>query len=185
MSSTVKHKPADAIEREIWAYLQANTRVTNKDIEANTGASHWKRVNYVNKLRHEKIVRVVDRVDNQLVFSAHDDVSVQQIAAQKRGTVEGAIWSAIRILKVFTADDLQSSLTTARPNMKVEQIKRYCSDLLKAEYLVVVEKARPPHRLARYRLVHNSGPLPPQRRRIAVLIDGNDDRLVQLEGVRT
>lgn len=51
----------------------------------------------------------------------------------------------------------------------------------KADFVRVIERANPAiGRLARYRLVRDTGPLPPERRRVTVTVDPNLGEYVRL-----
>ena len=58
----------------------------------------------------------------------------------------------------------------------------YCQLLLKAEYLRVQQKAVPGRREASYRLIRNTGPLPPMERRVRAVIDQNEGKVTYLSG---
>ena len=61
--------------------------------------------------------------------------------------------------------------------------RKFCSVLLDAGYLKVVQKARShTDRPAIYLLVNNTGPLPPEIKRRQIVIDANQDRVVHVGG---
>ncbi|MEX0271183.1 hypothetical protein AB3R30_18765 [Leptolyngbyaceae cyanobacterium UHCC 1019] len=68
-----------------------------------------------------------------------------------------ALWLAMRFLTVFTTEDLMDATEQSFANSY-----KYCSQLLKAGYLRLCQRANgEPGRLNQYRLIRNSGALPP------------------------
>lgn len=177
------HTPADAHEREIWAFLEKHPRVKSADIAAACAASEWKRQNYLRKLRRDGILKVCGHDKGAPVWTIFDIAGVAEFAASRRGSKEAAIWQAIRVLRTFTPADIAAALMSA-VDVTDREIQSYCSLLVRVKYLAVLSKAQAGGRPARYKLVRDTGPLPPVKKRIVVVVDGNEDRVVFAEGER-
>ncbi len=83
------------------------------------------------------------------------------------------------ILKDFSYLDL---IETASVEIPVETAKSYCHMLLVTGYLCVLRKADPARaQIARYRLVRNNGPKPPQIQRVKRVYDPNSHEVFMPE----
>lgn len=88
-----------------------------------------------------------------------------------QGEVTEQLWRGMYMLKEFSFADLLETATVAIP---VETAKAYCKMLLATGYLQVRQKADPSKaRIARYRLIRNNGPKPPQVQRVKRVYDPN------------
>lgn len=83
------------------------------------------------------------------------------------------MWRSMRMLGQFTPRDLALHSTTDSVTVSEETAKSYCSMLLKAQYLRVLQKAVPGKHQATYRFIRNTGPLPPQIQRVKQVFDLN------------
>ena len=90
-----------------------------------------------------------------------------------QGGANENMWRSMRMMGVFTPQDLAVHSTTETTNVAVATAKAYCTMLMKAGYLRVVRKAQPPTRQAAYRLVRDTGPLHPQIQRVKQVYDQN------------
>jgi hypothetical protein len=97
--------------------------------------------------------------------------------------VHGNLWRAMRMLQGFSPVDLAAHAATPTVAVSPEDAAAYCQTLTRAGYLRVVRKAAPPLRPAIYRLVRNTGPLPPVLRRVRAVIDGNTGQIVHVGGI--
>lgn len=97
-------------------------------------------------------------------------------------TPEENLWSAMRGLKTFRPTDLAAHATTEAVKVGPDEALAYCRSLLAAGYLAVSVKAVPGQREAIYRLVRNTGPRPPQERRVRAVVDPNLDEIVVIGG---
>ena len=97
-----------------------------------------------------------------------------------QGTVTEQLWRGMYMLKEFTFEDL---VETASVEIPVDTAKAYCKMLLATGYLRVLRKAEPTSgRIARYRLVRNNGPKPPQIQRVKRVYDPNSREVFMPEG---
>lgn len=94
------------------------------------------------------------------------------------------MWRSMYMLGEFTHEDIASHATTQSVQVTKETAKSYVSMLLKCGYLKVLRKAEPVKgRLAKYRLVRNTGPLPPKVQRVKRIYDPNTHEVFEPEGV--
>ena len=98
------------------------------------------------------------------------------------GTKHGNLWRAMTLLKEFCPTDLMAMSCTDLVPVSLKDAHIYCQLLLKAEYLRVQQKAVPGRREASYRLIRNTGPLPPMERRVRAVIDQNEGKVTYLSG---
>lgn len=178
------YTPADDSERAIWRHLNSHDRVTHADLKKATDVSDWKRTNFLSKLKRLGILKDCDRDGPRRVFTIMDQQAAQAFAQKRRNTPQGAMWTTMRVLRTFTPVDLQITLTADRPEITLDEIEAYCRLLRKAEYLVVLQKAKAGVSPARYRLARDTGPLPVIQRTLPVIIDTNDDSVAYVSGAR-
>ena len=88
-------------------------------------------------------------------------------------TAEDNLWAAMRRLPVFSPRDLAAHATTPLVEVSRDGAAGYCRALFGAGYLSCDRKGVPGKREALYRLVRNSGPLPPREKRVRAVIDPN------------
>ncbi|CUH68022.1 hypothetical protein TG4357_03346 [Thalassovita gelatinovora] len=88
-------------------------------------------------------------------------------------TPHQSMWFVIRKSGVFSYRDVAMQANTQDVAVIEDQARDYCQMLANAGYLDVVRKADGKGRLALYRLVKNTGPLPPREKRIRAVWDDN------------
>lgn len=97
-----------------------------------------------------------------------------------QGSVNEQMWRGMTMLREFSYEDL---IETATITITVDAAKSYCRMLLATGYLRVVKKADPVKgRIARYRLIRNNGPKPPQVQRVKQVFDPNSREVFTPEG---
>lgn len=84
----------------------------------------------------------------------------------------GNMWLAMRHLPSFTFRDICMHATTDKISVSETEAREYCMALSKAGYLRVEAKANGKS-LARYRLIRNTGPTPPELCRVQAVFDRN------------
>lgn len=106
------------------------------------------------------------------------DGSVVEMGAGRR-----AIWRTIRILGQFTLDDLVKLGSTEEVQIGLPDARKYIHWLVKAQYLIVVERPRDTSLPTIWRLVpsKSTGPMPPQIQRRHSVYDPNLRRVVWSE----
>ncbi|MBN8294708.1 hypothetical protein JI664_22245 [Rhodobacter sp. NTK016B] len=91
--------------------------------------------------------------------------------AVRQGSTTEQLWRGMYMLKDFTFRDL---IETASIQISEDTARAYCKMLLSTGYLRVLQKADPVKgRIARYRLLRNNGPKPPQIQRVKQVFDPN------------
>lgn len=126
------------------------------------------------------------RPDRRIVFRVTPG-GVEKAAEEVAGgpvPPEAAIWRAMRGLGVFCPRDVVTHIPPEIAVLTEDEVRRYCLGLLKAGYLKVVRKAVPPARPAFYRLIRNTGPMPPMERRTVIVHDPNLDQIVYVAPVK-
>ncbi len=99
---------------------------------------------------------------------------------QNRNKALQNMWNTMRRMSSFTPRDIVVQSNTPGVDITLRAAQNYCQILLKADYLLVVQKAQPPKRLARYRLKDNTGPDAPVIRREPQVYDPNQNRVRHL-----
>lgn len=178
------YQPKNEVERDILGFMKKHPEVTTRDIVENCAAGVVARQRAMSNLRRAGVVRFVRRENRIHFWSVFDLEDTQTRAAQKRSGKFGAMWVAMRTLSVFSPEDIMIVFAGSDLKVTISDIQSYCSALVQAKYLAVITRARPGVKPARYRLIKNSGPLPPLRKRVTVLFDPNEDRIVFANGER-
>lgn len=175
--------PSNGLQKSVLDFLQSHMRVTREDVRRACAGSNNSINVYLDQLHADKVLQACGRDGRMTLYTVHDDQDIAEITARRRASPEGAIWRSMRILREFCPSDIEASLFGADTGIELKKIQTYCSLLVRAGYLRVLRKAgkvRP----ARYRLVRDTGPLPPQEKRLPVVVDGNQDRIVFARGER-
>lgn len=151
------------------------TRAEFLDVE-NVSKSAANRVFVV--LRGAKLLKDAGKSGNFPLYTIRNHDPRAALSEESRFSNEGRLWTAMRILRVFTPQDLEASLFGTGDAIRQSQIQSYCSLLSRAGFLRVLQKAIPKKRVARYQLVRNPGPLPPVQKRVTVVFDPNEERFI-------
>lgn len=88
-----------------------------------------------------------------------------------------AMWRSMKVRKVFDAELVATDATQGSVTCTLWTAKSYLTQLSKAGYLKVERAASNGGGLARYRLVRDTGPLPPAVTRAKVVYDRNTGEL--------
>lgn len=168
----------DDYQKAIWTYVCGLSRFTRDDVARACPGDDSRRESFLRALSQKGLVFVWGRSGATVYYTTRSRTAAQDSARAARQSIEGEIWTAMRIKKSFSVADLHAALHAARPDMTERRIQDYCSLLTRAGYLRVMRKARHGGAPAIYRLIRNTGPLAPTSHRVAVVIDGNDDRIV-------
>lgn len=83
------------------------------------------------------------------------------------------LWRTMKMLKTFTAQDLAVAASLPDAPVQPGEAKDYARTLAAAGYLATVKPGTPQRGQAVYRLVRNTGPLPPQIQRCSAVFDPN------------
>lgn len=91
------------------------------------------------------------------------------------------MWRSMRMLSQFSWRDIAVHSTTDTVQVSAATAKTFCTMLLRCGYLRVVQKADPRGKIAIYRLIRNTGPLPPKVQRVRQIFDPNTREIYTLE----
>ncbi|HAS88149.1 MAG TPA: hypothetical protein DCS48_02435 [Desulfovibrio sp.] len=86
------------------------------------------------------------------------------------------MWRAMRMNGEFTAATLMVWASTDEVDIKLDDSKDYIKHLYKAGYLKLIGKV---HNTYKYRLIKNTGPLPPQVQKIKQVWDPNEKKVMK------
>ncbi|MEL7112611.1 MAG: hypothetical protein AAGK93_06665 [Pseudomonadota bacterium] len=88
---------------------------------------------------------------------------------------EKNMWTAMRMLKMFTPRDIAVQARTDAVDITLEQARAFCRMLVRGEqpYLKARRTAIPGRREATYQLIHDTGPIPPRECRVRAIYDAN------------
>lgn len=168
---------------QMMDFMTNHATFTNAEVLACVGGPTTRRDLFLRNLRKQGKMRMVGRQGNWPVYSLLSSHEAQTRAATKRATPRGAMWRAIRSLGRFTTEEIVAALAGSDAPVIEADARKFCSVLLDAGYLKVVQKARShTDRPAIYLLVNNTGPLPPEIKRRQIVIDANQDRVVHVGG---
>ncbi len=164
-----------------WALAQRLGRFTYADISAQLHISMDRASEIVRDwVRAGAVARFEAPRGRQLVHEIVPGRAPQMTGGP--GSVPLNLWTAMRGLKSFTPTDLAAHATTDTVQVGLAAAQAYCQALLRGGYLKVERKASPPQREAIYRLIRNTGPLPPRERRVRAVFDENLGQIVHVEG---
>lgn len=178
-------QPNGAEEKAIWTYIHDHAYFTFEDI-ARVCVVGAVRTRFMGRLRKHGIIREWSRSQGKIFYTAKQPEDLRDQAKAERASDEGAIWTAIRHQKKFRPVDLFAALSPARPDISQGDILSYCRVLRTAGYLRASARTRsrkmgPETSLI---LTRNTGPLPPQQKRMTVVIDSNEDKIIYASGGR-
>ncbi|MGD1880819.1 MAG: hypothetical protein ACFB11_00675 [Paracoccaceae bacterium] len=181
MGRVAKNGVALDVLDQIEAQIAIRRQFTVRELTEVVAASEETVRCHLQKLREKQAVRICGKSGSELVYSAFDKQKLVELDAESRKTARGASWTAMRMLRRFTPEDVMVAVSDAQPQLTVSDISSYCETLRKIGYLRQTTKARNGQSAA-YVLVKNTGPLPPEKRRVAAVFDPNEDRYVWASG---
>lgn len=180
-------KPIDQLNKEpkpqgmdgVWAEIRRLNIFTTRDIHENTDIHNKTITDYVKRLMAGGYIEEHASFEETGRYVLVRDAGIHpprirpngQPVTQGKGTEN--MWRSMRMLGQFTPRDIMVHSTTDTVSVTEATAKSYCSMLLKAQYLRVVQKAVPGKRQATYKFVRNTGPLPPQIQRVKQVFDPN------------
>lgn len=177
------HKPRHDHERVIWDYLNAHPHVTYADVFAVNPASQNRARVYLAHLRRTGILRRSKREGSKQFYTILDTEGVLNHARDQRTGDEAAIWQAMRALGAFSVEDISAALASVGPIPR-HTIQAYCLTMVRIRYASVTHRDKRTKKAQRFRLNRDTGPLAPIEKRMRVVIDRNEDRIVYAGGER-
>lgn len=104
-----------------------------------------------------------------------------KLQREKEPEARSKIWSAVRYLKRFSLEDLETTTHQSYPH-----VRRYVRRLLESGYLRLVEEGKGGKQINVYRLVRDTGPKAPMpRRNVPEVFDPNTKQTFREEGKAT
>lgn len=178
------YTPRNSDEAKMVEYICGVTSFTYDDLLEVADLSIYKRQSFVSHLMAVGRVIQIEHIGRRKAFTVLTRQRWRRLRAEQRKSAPGLMWTAMRRQKVFGPAEILSFIEASSPLTKIKEVKRYCSDLQVAGYLKVEKKARADGRMATYRLVRDTGPLPPVIRSLRCVVDGNTDKVAYVAGDR-
>lgn len=167
-----------APQEAVWEAIRAMGIFTPGEVVERTGVNRKTARDYLKRLQAGGYVEAFgDAAEGRLRLIRKGGVHPPRLKRDGTPVTQGGgtmnMWRTMRMLRSFTPRDLVAHANT--PDVTVTELtaRSYCSMLLKAGYLRVVQKAVPGQRQATYKFVRNTGPLPPQIQRVKQVYDPN------------
>lgn len=178
-------EPKSDEEKAIWNFVTERPYFTFEDV-AMVCVIGAIRTRFMGLLKKHDLIREWGRSDGKVFYTTKTQEELRELAREARETPEGVIWTAVRHQKKFRPIDLYAAIAPARPDIEQSQILAYCRLLRKSGYLRASArlKSRKLSTGTGLLLVRNTGPLPPAEKRVSVVIDGNEDKIVYALGGR-
>jgi len=175
----------NAGETELLAYIKDHDQFTLPALKTHASVSDWKTENFLRMLCREGYVFLVSTGNGgRNIYSRHSQPNLKTKKEDRRKSTHGGMWAVMRTMREFSAAEIFAATCDAFPDLTADKANRYCRNLLKAKYLKVTQTAHHQGRPARYRLIKNTGPLPPEVRRLECVVDGNTDLVAYVAGDR-
>ena len=174
----------DDVEQDelLKQFIATTDRFTREQMMALENVSRIAAKRFFARLKETGHLHMVAKIGSVPLYSTRDPGEIRDQAKDKRLSPQGRIWTAMRIARNFTPQDLQAGLGQSDDPVSLKQVQRFCSLLTEAGYLRATQKARNGKHPAKYQLVRNTGPLPPTSKKLPVIVDENEERVVFVKG---
>lgn len=176
------YTPINPQEQLIWDFIQKEGTVTHKSISGHVEVTDYFRTNFISKLKRMGIVKVLGAKDGQKQFTILSADELRKRAKDNVPSEAQIMWTTMRLLRNFDAAQVHLSTKQHAPHITLKRIQDYCKSLMRGGYFRVTVKAIPGKRLAKYKLINDTGPLAPVIRRRSILVDTNLDRVAYVTG---
>ncbi|MGV6840007.1 MAG: hypothetical protein ACWA40_07405 [Planktomarina sp.] len=174
----------------VWAHIRRVKVFTVTDIHNATGIPRKTISDYIKRLIAGGVVQThgnggdVDRFELVRDMGVHTPRFRPNGEPVTQGMGTQNMWRAMRMMAEFSPCDIAAHSSTDTVKVSEATAKTYCSHLLRSGYLRVLVKAIPGKRQARYRLIKDTGPLPPKVQRVKRVFDQNSGQVMHVEGAR-
>ena len=178
-----------AQDEAAWTVAEELGEFTRQELMTMTGASTNQALDMVHRwLRKERIHLARKTATGRHVYATgprggDGDAHREVVEAEASTDPRRNMWRAMQLLDHFSPIDLAAVSNLEVAPVSERDAQQFCQSLLRGEYLRVVEKAKPGHKPAVYRLVRRTGPKPPVERRVAALFDENLGELTYVAGI--
>jgi hypothetical protein len=182
--SHISQKITPEIEATVRAVAIRFGQFTDIMLQAQSGPFTWAVVRLLNSWQKEGLIKFTSKRmgDRMLYVWVGSDDAPDQANLPDTGTVNGNLWRSMLYWRTFTPVDLMAVSSTSHVKISVEVARAYCQLLMRAGYLRVEIKAKPGINEASYRLIKDTGPLPPFARKVTAVFDPNENRIVFTTG---
>ncbi len=174
----------------VWIEIRKLQVFTAAEIHKSTDIHRRTVADYIRRLEAGGYVEKHVSYEDTLQFKLMRDAGVHAPRLKKNGdpVTQGGgnanLWRSMRMLKVFTPQDLALHSTNETVEVSAETARLYCGILLKAQYLRVLRKAVPGKHQAQYRFIRDTGPQSPQVQRVKQVFDPNIQEVTYYPEVR-
>lgn len=178
----------DRAEQSIWDVFRIKKTCTVNDIWQQVEVQKKTIIAYLKRLENAGFAKREASAGDAPVFHIRQGHLKRAPRPDYPGRPKGRnaglqnMWNTMRRLDSFTPKDIEIYSNTPDVEVSLIAAENYCRILLKAGYLRVVEKAKPPRKMARYSLIDDTGPTAPAVRREPQIYDPNENRVRYLEG---
>ncbi|WIY25035.1 hypothetical protein [Parasedimentitalea psychrophila] len=177
--------PETPEDQKLWDLVRGQIRFTRDHVLAQKMAPDNKVTLFLRSLENAGLLRSAGYDNGKPYYTAFSPSEIMHRAKDKRLTKEGRIWTAMRAARKFTIEDLLMTFAGLEDEFSEKNIRSYCSTLQKAGYLKDTRRGRVTAQSLRYHLVRDTGPLPPTVKRVPVVTDANEGRVVYVQGEET
>jgi hypothetical protein len=186
MNRLKEFRQSNKTDRIVWDAIKNLEFFNFSDVKMAVSIPETKLRTILSKLNRQGYTRIHHSKGNRVFHTCQSNAGEIEAQMSKRQTVEGAIWISMRIAKAFTVTDIFAGLAPSRPDVRLENIITYTDTLTVAGFLKMVRRADPEGgRYAVYRLVNDTGPLPPKAKKGIVVVDQNTNKIAYSEGLDT
>lgn len=176
----VKFKGAPFTIAEIFSATDVNRRTIRSYLEALVAG------NYAERIEPEPDATGADAAIRFRITVIPAPYHAPRLNRKGEPVTQGAgvenMWRTMQKLKEFTPRDIAAHATTDVVNVSDATAQAYCRALMAVGYLRVVEKAVAFNHQATYRLIENTGPLPPMIQRTKQVFDPNTKKAFPVGG---
>lgn len=168
----------------VWVEVRRRKTFTPLEIHHATDIPKKTITDYAKRLVAGGVLEEIEGDGTSPRFTLIRDMGVHTPRFRKNGepVTQGMgnqnIWRSMRMMAEFSPLDLAAHSSTDTVEVSEATVRSYCTHLLRAGYLRVLVKAVPGKRQARYRLIKNTGPLPPKIQRVKQVFDPNLNQVV-------
>ncbi|AZV77957.1 hypothetical protein EBB79_08655 [Parasedimentitalea marina] len=174
--------PQSPEEQKLWGFVRRQLRFTRDLVLAQKIAPDNKTTLFLRSLENAGLLRSAGYDNGKPYYTAFSTLEIMSRAKDKRLSTEGRIWTAMRAANKFTVEDMLMTFAGLEEDFSEKGIRSYCSTLEKAGYLKDSRRGRTSAQSVRYHLVRDTGPLPPTIKRLPVVVDPNEGRVVYVQG---
>jgi Tfp pilus assembly protein PilV len=164
-------------QQQAWADMVQQRRFSARSIAHRTGLRIRTVEAYLTRLAAAGFIVAGERHESHGEWTLADNAPEAAPLLPLKGGVQAGgatqnLWRSMRMMQQFTARDLAVHSTTPTVGVTESAAREYCAVLFDHGYLRAVRKATAT-RPATYRLVENTGPIPPEVRYVKRVWDAN------------